>query len=227
MVEDKIKAALIEEFKAIPPREELEKMYTFSERHNKMMEALFAEMRRRERFERYFRGVKKIAVIMLALLGCAFVSLKVIPTVYAYVEAWITENADDRLIFKDKDMEEDRGEKEDLRFELGYVPEGYELVGETSGRIDTHTIVYENKEEELLQLKSYKNFGENQISVDIETAFVEDIKVNGIQYYVFENNDGIVIITWEEREILFRLKGVLKKKEMLNIATSIRIIECE
>ena len=69
MVEDKIKAALIAEFKAIPPIEELEKMHTFSERHNKMMEALFAEVRRRERFERYFRGVKKIAGIMLALLG--------------------------------------------------------------------------------------------------------------------------------------------------------------
>jgi len=152
------------------------------------------------------------------------VSLKVVPTVYAYVEAWITENADDRLIFKDNESGRDINEKAEVRFELGYVPEGYELVGEEHGKTDSHTVIYKNQEKILLQLKGYENFGKNQISIDVENTFVENIKVNDIQCYVFESNDGKVIVTWEKEDILFRLNGVLEKEEMLKIAVSIRII---
>ncbi len=222
MDEEKIKELLIAEFNAIPPREELEKMYTFSERHNKMMEAIFAEMRRRERIESYFRAVRRIAIVILALIGCAVVSLKVVPTVYAYVEAWITENADDRLIFKDKDMEEDRGEKEDLRFELGYVPEGYELVGETQTNIGTSIISYKHKEGTLLELNYYGKSNGNQLSVNTEEVLLEEVVVAGIGYKVFSGKDGRAIVTWEKETYLFKLTGNLEYKEMLNIATDIR-----
>lgn len=224
MVEDKLKAALIAEFNAIPPREELEKMYTFSERHNKMMEAIFVEMRRRERFESYFRAVRRVAIVMLALIGCAVVSLKVVPTVYAYVEAWITENADDRLIFKDKDTKEDSGEKEELRFELGYVPEGYELVGETHIKTGVYVIYYENYEGTILQLVCYGKSGENQLSVNIEGILVEEIVVDGVKYSVFENEDNSIVVAWKDSSYLFRLDGVFDETEMLNIAIFVRIV---
>lgn len=225
MVEDKLKAALIAEFKAIPPREELEKMYTFSERHNKMMEALFAEMRRRERFESYFRAVRKVAIVMLALIGCAVVSLKVVPTVYAYVEAWITENADDRLIFKDKDMEEDRGEKEDLRFELGYVPEGYELVGENVGKTGICTISYGNCDGNILKFNYYKSTTGTQLSANTEGVLSEKVEIDGIIYYVFDDGKEGTIVAWNREEYLFKLNGVFKTSIMLDIAKSVMAVE--
>lgn len=46
LIEAAILRALIEEYDSIPPVEELEKMYTFSERHNKRMKAIFDELKK-------------------------------------------------------------------------------------------------------------------------------------------------------------------------------------
>lgn len=46
LIKEAILRALIEEYDSIPPVEELEKMYTFSERHNKRMQAIFDELRK-------------------------------------------------------------------------------------------------------------------------------------------------------------------------------------
>ena len=224
MDEEKIRELLIAEFRAIPPREELEKMYTFSERHNKLMEAMFAEERRKERFERYFRAVRRIAIVTLALLGGAVVSLKVVPTVYAYVEAWITENADDRLIFKDNESGRDINEKAEVRFELGYVPEGYELVGEEHGKTGNCVITYKNSAGEKLLLRYYKANG-RQVSVDIEDALVVEKMIDGIKYYVFERDEEKVTVAWEKEDYLFKLNGIFEELEMVDIASYVKVAE--
>ena len=72
-------------------------MYSFSERHVRLMEAIFAELRRRERIEGYWNAVRKIAVIIIAVLALAFVSVKFVPEVYAYVKEWLMEFADESL----------------------------------------------------------------------------------------------------------------------------------
>ena len=69
MINDKLVKSLNDEFDSIPPVEELEKMYSFSERHVRLMEAIFAELRRRERIEGYWNAVRKIAVIIIAVLS--------------------------------------------------------------------------------------------------------------------------------------------------------------
>ena len=54
----------MKELAALPPEEELRKMYTFSERHNKRMRKLFAKERRRAIFADVYRYAKLAAAVI-------------------------------------------------------------------------------------------------------------------------------------------------------------------
>ena len=118
MISDMLVKKLNDEFDSIPPVEELEKMYSFSERHVRLMEAIFAELRRRERMEGYWNAVRKIAVIIITILAIAFVSVKFVPEVYAYVKEWLMEFEEDRVRFQGRSSGENVDADENLRFEL-------------------------------------------------------------------------------------------------------------
>lgn len=222
MFEEKMKELLNAEFDAIPSKEELEKMYTFSERHEKNMEEIFKE-ESKENKKDFFVAFKKVAVIALAIIGGAFVSLKVVPTVYAYVETWIVENNEDRVIFRDKDDTVDEGVA-DLRFALQYVPEGYEFVEETESEIGDIIIVYQNDADKKLKFEYGKAKGK-QISADIENTIEEVVVVDGTQYYMFLHYDNSIYIVWKQKGYMFTIYGEISVDEMLNIVASVEAVE--
>ena len=222
MFEEKMKELLNAEFDAIPSKEELEKMYTFSERHEKNMEEIFKE-ESKENKKDFFVAFKKVAVIALAIIGGAFVSLKVVPTVYAYVETWIVENNEDRVIFRDKDDTVDEGVA-DLRFALQYVPEGYEFVEEIGGDRGDIIIIYHNDADEELKFEYGKARGK-QISADIENTIEEVAVVDGTQYYMFLHYDNSMYIVWKQKGYMFTIYGEISVDEMLNIAASVEAVE--
>lgn len=219
MFEEKMKELLNAEFDAIPTKEELEKMYTFSERHEENMEEIFEAEERKENKKVFYAALKKAAVIALAVIGCAFVSLKVVPTVYAYVETLLIENSEDRVIFKDKDNTE-YDEVADLRFEPSYVPEGYEFVEEIENEFGNVIIKYKNAADELLKI-GYSKANGMQISVDIDNTIEEAVVVNGNRYYTFSSYDDFTIIIWKCEGYLFDVSGKLDTEEMLNVAASV------
>lgn len=222
MFEEKMKELLNAEFDAIPSKEELEKMYTFSERHEKNMEEIFKE-ESKENKKDFFVAFKKVAVIALAIIGCAFVSLKVVPTVYAYVETWMVENNEDRVILRDKDDTVDEGVA-DLRFALQYVPEGYEFVEETESEIGDIIIVYQNDADKKLKFEYSKAKGK-QISADIENTIEEVVVVDGTQYYMFLHYDNSMYIVWKQNGYMFTIYGEISVDEMLNIVASVEAVE--
>lgn len=223
MFEEKMKKLLNAEFDAIPSKEELEKMYTFSERHEKNMEEIFKAEEGKENKNNFFVAFKKVAVIALAIIGCAFVSLKVVPTVYAYVETWMVENNEDRIIFRDKDNVE-YDEVADLRFELLYVPEGYEVVKEIERESGDIIIIYQNDADEKLRFEYGKAKGK-QISIDIENTTEKVVVVDGAQYYVFSGYDDFTLIVWKQEGYLLDIYGKLDGDEMLNIVASVEAVE--
>lgn len=223
MFEEKMKELLNAEFDAIPSKEELEKMYTFSERHEKNMEEIFKEEESRENKKDFFVAFKKVAVIALAIIGCAFVSLRVVPTVYAYVEAWMVENNEDRVIFRDEDDTVDE-EVADLQFALQYVPEGYEFVEKTESKIGDIIIIYQNDADKKLKFEYGKAKGK-QISADIENAIEEVVVVDGTQYYMFLHYDNSMYIVWKQKGYMFTISGKMDVDEMLNIAASVEAVE--
>ncbi len=153
MIDEAIKAALIAEYNAIPPREELEKMYTFSERHERQMAEIFANL---DKFDEKCRRrylIRKVAIILIVVLALAAVSVKFVPEVYAFVKEWLMEIKEDRIRFEGKSADKDARAVEELRFELGHVPDGYELVSEVEYTTGTMSLLYKNNEDEVLNLE--------------------------------------------------------------------------
>ena len=225
MISDVIVKGLCEEFNAIPPIEELEKMYSFSERHIRLMEHIFAELRRRERMENYWYNVRKIAVIIIAILAIAFVSVKFVPEVYAYVREWLMEFKEDRVRFEGNRSGERVEDVADLRFELGYVPEGYELESEKSKKTGTHIVCYKHYNGTILSLEYRGKADGNLVALNSEDVLIEENNINGIVYYVFECEGRENIVAWEKGEYLFKLKGLLEKTQLLDIAVSVKVVE--
>lgn len=226
LIKEAILKSLEEEFNSIPPVEELEKMYTFSERHTKIMQEIFAELRRRERLEAYFYTIKKIAIIILIVLALAVASVKFVPKVYAYVREWLMEFADDNSIeFRGKNSDARSEERKDLRFELGYVPEGYELESEEYQKSGVYKATYKHYDGEKLKFRYCNELDGSMFAIDIIGILIDEESINGIQYYIFEHDDEEIIIVWGFKENLFMLVGCIDKSEMLNIAINIKTKE--
>lgn len=223
MIEKKLRKLLKAEFEVIPPKEELKRMYLFSERHNRKMERILKTELKSEKASKCFSMLRKAAIVALTLMGSAVVTLKIIPTVYAYVEKWIVESENDRVIFKDNNGSVN-GEAAALRFEPQYVPEGYEFVEESYGMFGSIIITYQNSAGERLCLE-YGRLNGKQLSVDIENTAFTEVIVNGIRYYVFEYTHENIMLAWEGKGHFFKLEGMFEIQELIDIATSVNVIE--
>ena len=222
-IEEAIKAALIAEYDAIPPKEELEKMYTFSERHERQMAELFANLDKFDAKCRRRNLVRKIAIILVVVLAVTVVSVKFVPEVYAYVKEWLMELADDESIeFRGKSSDNSGVKGEELRFELGYVPDGYELVSEEEAKTGSIVVIYKNCEEKTIEFEYKHSTNANLIALNIEEALLEEIRVDGVVYSMLECNGRKTMIVWEDKEMIFKLEGELSKKCMLDIAASLK-----
>lgn len=223
-IEEAIRAALIAEYDAIPPKEELEKMYTFSERHERQMAELFANLDKFDAKCRRRNLVRKIAIILVVVLAVTVVSVKFVPEVYAFVKEWLMELADDESIeFRGKSSDNSGVKGEELRFELGYVPDGYELVSEEELKAGLRKLLYKNETGNSIKVE-YKAAGDiNLFAVNIEDAIVEEINLDNNCYRVFECSGRGHVVLWEKDGYIISIEGVFEKSQMLNMATSVTV----
>lgn len=223
MIDEAIKAALIAEYNAIPPREELEKMYTFSERHERQMAEIFANL---DKFDEKCRRrylVRKVAIILIVVLALAAVSVKFVPEVYAFVKEWLMEIKEDRIRFEGKSADKDARAVEELRFELGYVPDGYELVSEVELNTGVRSLLYKNLENDVLRLEYNHAVAMDLFAINTENALVEEVNYKDIVYRVFECKGRKLMIVWEYQGYVLKVEGMFDKKQLLGIAESIKI----
>jgi len=222
LISEALKQELLAEFRAIPPIEELEKMYTFSERHERQMALLFATLREKERKEMLWQKVRKVAIIVIAILAFAFASVKFVPEVYAYVKEWLMELADDESIeFRGSSKEISDEDCERMRFELGYVPEGYELEREILRKTGANILSYKHYDGAYFYFEYRGKATDNLVAVNSEEILIEKINDNGIEYYIFDSMSGKVVVTWEYGGYLLKLSGILEKEQILYMAISV------
>ena len=219
-IEEAIRAALIAEYDAIPPKEELEKMYTFSERHERQMAEIFANLDKFDEKCRRRNLVRKIAIILVVVLAVTIVSVKFVPEVYAFVKEWLMETKEDRIRFEGKSSEKDARAVEELRFELGYVPDGYELVSEEYTKTGTYQVSYRHNEGMMLFFECYGKADDNLIAINTEGTFMEMKVIDGIMYYLLECDLRENVVIWEKEGKMCKIKGVFGKKELMDIAIS-------
>lgn len=223
-IEEAIRAALIAEYDAIPPKEELEKMYTFSERHERQMAELFANLDKFDAKCRRRNLVRKVAIVLVVVLAVAVVSVKFVPEVYAFVKEWLMEFADDESIeFRGKRSDNSGVVGEELRFEIGYVPDGYELVSEVDTKAGLRKLLYKNETGNSIKVE-YKAAGDvNLFAVNIKDAIVEEINIDNDCYRLFECSGRGYVVLWEKDGYIISVEGVLEKTQILNMVISIAV----
>lgn len=105
-------------------------------------------------------------------------------------------------------------------FELGYVPEGYELFSEDSD-ISFRKIIYTKDEKQYIRFTVNRSEAYN-MSVDNDTFKREEITVNGYQALLFyDEHNGVVI--WQVGDYTLDLFTGLSKKEVIEVAKNVTL----
>lgn len=105
-------------------------------------------------------------------------------------------------------------------FELGYVPEGYELVDQSSDIFGRET-VFANDEERYIRFTVSRSEDYN-MSIDNDTFKRKEITINGYQALLFyDKYNGVVV--WQVGDYTLDLFTGLSKKEVIEVARNVAL----
>lgn len=119
----------------------------------------------------------------------------------------------------------ENGEKEGEmpRFELGYVPEGYEKINEEDILTIGYAIDYGNGKDQYISF-SVRKSDEYTSSVDNDTLKQKEITVNAYQAYLFIDDQGKdSVIIWQVGDYVLELSTGLSEEEVIKVAENIRL----
>lgn len=227
LIRDAILMDIDREIGLMPSKDELRKMHKFSERHEQNIAVLFADMHKREKYDMRMNVLKRVAIILIAILA-AIVSLRVIPTAYARIKAWIsTEMGDSYIGFENSISGPNKDEvsvnvPKNLLFELNYIPDGYEIE-DCLERIDGTFITYKNNDKIELEFSYLNGSFDSIVGVGIDKSLIDKRNVDGVIYYIIKDENGGITILWEYDRYLLKLHGNIEESELINIADSVYI----
>ncbi len=182
----------------------------YSKKHTKRMERLFDQMRGNT-YHRYTSKTVKImfvAAVITALMLCAFI----IPSSREY----LLENFD---LFGMFEITEHNGNTVSDEIEVGYVPEGYELVKKNTTN-KTVEYTYESANSENLYIRKYSSSA--TIKFNTEGGNIEEITIDNITYSYSTNSATLDSIIWTENDYIYQIEGNLSKEEMFKIAENLK-----
>lgn len=205
------------ELEAIPSREELEKMYSFSPEHEARMKKLFIKESRDKRRKNPFKVLRQVAaaiIILFALFfGILLTNTEVRAAVWETVVVWYTGFT--RFVFNS-----DETATGDARWHLSYLPEGFsETNFETVGGYTY--IDYSDSLGQSIALQ-YKIAG-GAIAVDNEHSEHTTVTEHGVEYHIFKSKSEEYpsIIIWERDGYSFMLQATFISDELLRMAFSV------
>lgn len=109
-------------------------------------------------------------------------------------------------------------------YELGYIPEGYELADKSVTDNDA-TYIYNSKNDSLLFVQSTKDAFASNLDNENSSTVTENYK--GQEYYIsdfkYDNNSHIITVVWDNGKYIFELSAELPKKTMLDLCDSLKI----
>jgi hypothetical protein len=212
------------EIEALPSEEELSKMYTFSERHEKRMKKLFAADKRKETRIVVVRwGKTAVAAACIAttvLFGTLLLSSEVRATINNVIISWL--DMFTRFEAPQSLSNEEFVEREWLP---EYLPEGFELA-DTFEAGEIVLFEYANADGAMIDFSVRPSEGATYIdNTDMEYRIISE---NSIAYHVFEvdgTDDEENVVVWDMQGYRFTVAGTYDVDELLKIALSVRAVE--
>ena len=109
-------------------------------------------------------------------------------------------------------------------YDLGYIPEGYELQDESVTSNDA-TYIYRSRNDLFMFSQITKdsfpsNLDNEKSSVTTEVYKRQEYYIND---YKYDNDYHIITVVWDNGEYIFELSAGLPKETMLDLYTSLKV----
>ena len=214
---DKVLDTLIDEASAEAYRKEADynaPEVNFSPEHERNMQKLFKNERRKYNLRRAYSVAGKVACILLVVVVAMSVAI------YS-VEAWRTKFLN---FFYDKEApntvirfsETVHNSYSNDMVDIGYIPERFELVENQSWENNLF-LTFANKEQ-YFQLK--RNKIAIKTAINTEKGTLENLQINGYEG-VFVIGSSMNTLLWYDGVYTYKITSVIEKDELIKIAESI------
>lgn len=182
----------------------------YSKKHMKRMNKLFDRMRggKYHRFTRRAVRIMIVAAVLVAILLSAFA----IPSSREY----LIENFDLFSVYK---ISEHNNNAVGGEIEVGYIPDGYELV-EIDSLNKSVTNIYKAENGQTFEIS--KTSSSTQIDFDTENGMAETFSTNGIDYTCYARKNEFCGIMWISNDYIYQVRGNFTQEELLKIAENIK-----
>ncbi len=220
--EDELKKIICElhqaEMEQLPSKDELQGKYRLSDTFYHKMQRLIRRQKRRKKIRTCAGYVAAAAAVIVLLFSVSH------PQYLIEAKNKFMEWFDDHVEFHFK---EETGLTGMPKYELGYVPKGYELVEDNYLEMGMGLIVYSNGEVNLALEYELSDANANTNNEDVTFSVITGNNGDTIYYFSSEDMGRESTMTWlsEDENISFTIIGVLSKEEMLKMQESVRICE--
>ena len=213
---DKVLDTLIDEASAEAYRKEADynaPEVSFSPEHERNMQKLFKNERRKYNLRR--------ATVVTGKVACLLLAVVIVMSFAIYsVEAWRIKFLN---FFYDKEApntvvrfsETKHNSYSNNMVEIGYIPDGFELTAKRVG-INNLFLRFENKEK-FIQVK--RNNDSLKTAINTEKGTLENIQINGFEGVYIVGKDTNTLL-WHDGVYTYRFFTNLEKEEVLKIAQS-------
>lgn len=171
---------------------------------------------------RLIRRAAVIALVATLLFTTAFAaSESVRAATLNFVSAAFYDHMEIRLVEKDMPP----AESNSLDFEVGWLPDGFEL-SDSSGDDSFTWSEYRNIHGEEINISLFLMRENSVFYYDTENAVIEDIQINGLDAKIITKNYIQIVIPIENRGLIITISGEgenLSTKELITIAENIVI----
>ena len=218
--ESLLKAAVIKnsqnEIKDYPSEQEINRI-VLPEHYESRMRRILRRYRYRKYAKLSLRYGKKIASVILLIMGVSFSLFLSFDEVRAACEAVIIEIYDRYIRYSyTSDLS-----LENTPISFGYVPEGYSMVEASFNGIDSF-ITYQNAHDDSIMLEfDVQKF---TVLIDNEHYTISNVFIGHYEGTFFESQDSrfVNVLLWDAENYYFQLRSTLNKEEMIKIAENLK-----
>ena len=213
---DKVIDTLIDEVSAEAYRKEADynaPEVNFSPEHERNMQKLFKNERRKYNLRRATVVTSKVACILLVVLVAMSITIYNVDALRTkfFNYFFVKEAPNTKITF----TETKQNSYSNNMVSIGYIPEGFEITFDRTG-IDNFFLKFKNGSE-YFQLKS--NNLSLKMAINTETGTLENIKIKGYEG-IYILNDKETILLWHDGVYTYRINSNLEKNEIVKIAES-------
>lgn len=213
---DKVLDTLIDEVSAEAYRKEADynaPEVNFSPEHERNMQKLFKNERRKYNLRRATVVTGKVACFLLVVvvaMSVAIYNVDALRTKF-FNFFFVKEAPDTEITF----TETKQNSYSNDMVSIGYIPDGFKITKDKAG-INNLFLKFKNGEK-FIQVK--RNNDSLKTAINTEKGVVENIKINGYEGAYIINNSANILL-WYDGVYTYRIFTNLEKEEIIKIAES-------